>query len=111
MKGIPKVLLWGHDHDGAYRQLPTLEPAVAALLLLVPGGVSLWLHNALLFGASGSVWGYGRVADLINSLARIILALLCFHFVDDFTGIEQQQSCASGCDAFQELNRLLGRAH
>ena len=81
---------------------------MAALLVLLPQGVSLWLHYVLLFGASGSVWGYGRVADLICSLCRVLLAIFNFHFVDDFTGIEPKETCGSGCDAFEELNRLLG---
>ena len=41
--------VWGHDHDGAYRQLPLDDPSLAYVLLLTPEGPTLWLHHVLLF--------------------------------------------------------------
>ena len=48
--------VWGHDHEGAYRQLPLNLPAMAYVLLLTKAGPTLWRHNVLLFGAVASVW-------------------------------------------------------
>ena len=47
--------VWGHDHDGAYRQLPFNDPAVAYVLLITPEGPTLWNHKVLLFGFAASV--------------------------------------------------------
>ena len=52
--------IWGHDPDGAYRQLPLDQPQRAYVLLHTPEGPTLWSHNVLLFGSSVSVWGYNR---------------------------------------------------
>ena len=51
-------LVWGHDHDGAYRQLPLEDPEIAYVLLQTPHGPTLWHHHVLLFGSAASVWAY-----------------------------------------------------
>ena len=53
--------VWGHDHDGAYRQLPLDNPENAYVLLHTPQGPTLWSHNVLLFGSSTSVWGIQQI--------------------------------------------------
>ena len=50
-----ELAVWGHDHDGAYRQLPLDDPRQAYVLLLTPEGPTLWSHNVLLFGSAASV--------------------------------------------------------
>ena len=65
--------VWGHDHDGAYRQLPLDNPESAYVLLQTPDGPTLWSHNVLLFGSSASVWGYNRFGDAMVSVSRILL--------------------------------------
>lgn len=52
--------VWGHDRDGAYRQLPLDDPSLAYVLLLTPEGPTLWLHHVLLFGSAASVWSYNQ---------------------------------------------------
>ncbi|CAE7455981.1 unnamed protein product, partial [Symbiodinium pilosum] len=63
--------VWGHDHDGAYRQLPLDNPENAYVLLHTPQGPTLWSHNVLLFGSSASVWGYNRFGDAMVSVSRL----------------------------------------
>ena len=65
-------LVWGHDHDGAYRQLPLDDPSIAYVLLLTPSGPTLWHHHVLLFGSAASVWAYTTVSEICYqpSLAR-----------------------------------------
>ena len=55
-----ELAVWGHDHDGAYRQLPLDDPRQAYVLLLTPEGPTLWSHNVLLFVSAASVWSYNR---------------------------------------------------
>ena len=50
-----ELAVWGHDHDGSYRQLPLDDPRQAYVLLLTPEGPTLWSHNVLLFGSAASV--------------------------------------------------------
>ncbi len=59
--------IWGHDHDGAYRQLPLAEPSVAYALLITPDGPTLWHQHVLLFGSAASVWAYNRFGDVLSS--------------------------------------------
>ena len=64
--------VWGHDHAGAYRQLPLREPEHAYVLLITPVGPALWSHNVLLFGSAASVWGYNRFGDSLVAVSRIV---------------------------------------
>jgi len=117
-KAEARSRLWGHDHDGAYRQLPVKDPEHAYLLLLTDQGPTLWQHNVLLFGAKGSVWAYNRFGDSLCALARCFLAVSALHYVDDYGGAEPLlenkwgSSASRGPDSafssFSGLNTQLG---
>ena len=100
--------VWGHDHDGAYRQLPLNDPSLAYVLLLTPNGPTLWLHHVLLFGSAASVWSYNRFGDVLTSLSRVLTATPVVHFVDDYGSIQPKQHAQSGFEAFGQLNSTLG---
>ena len=68
----------------------------------------LWQHNALSFGASGSVWGFNRFADLLQFIARKILWIPVHHYVDDFAAAEDERLAESGFTAFADLYNGLG---
>ena len=107
-RGVKGLHAWGHDHDGAYRQLALRRPADACMLLHTDFGPTLWCHTVLLFGSKGSVWAYGRVADALVAVARCLLVLPCGHFVDDFGGVESETTAASGATGFADLNKATG---
>ena len=100
--------VWGHDHDGAYRQLPLDDPSLAYVLLLTPEGPTLWLHHVLLFGSAASVWSYNRFGDVLTSLSRVLTATPVVHFVDDYGSIQPATHAMSGFQAFGHLNSTLG---
>ena len=100
--------VWGHDHDGAYRQLPLDDPSLAYVLLLTPDGPTLWLHHVLLFGSAASVWSYNRFGDVLTSLSRVLTATPVVHFVDDYGSIQPKTHATSGFQAFGHLNSTLG---
>ena len=106
--GARNLALWGHDHDGAYGQLPLRRPGAALCVVVTPWELMVWAHAVLLFGALGAVWAYGRVADFIVELARCFLAALSFHYVGDFGIIESASTAESSFTRFRELNTLLG---
>lgn len=106
------ALLWGHDHDGAYRQCPLRDPNDAYVMLLGPDGPTIWRHRVLLFGAVSSVWGYNRFGDALVFLARSLLAIAALHYVDDYGGAEPPdrpatvpQETATVTDDLRPLNR------
>ena len=109
-KQQPEHLLqiWGHDHDGAYRQLPLDEPQQAYVLLHTPEGPMLWSHNVLLFGSSASVWGYNRFGDSLVSVSRVILLCPTMHYVDDYGSTENSPDACSGFESFEDFNGALG---
>ena len=76
--------VWGHDHDGAYRQLPLQDSSLAHVLLLTPDGPTLWFHHVLLFGSPASVWSYNRFGDILTSITRVLTVTPVVHFVDDY---------------------------
>eukprot|EP00438_Fugacium_kawagutii_P022609 Skav212147 [mRNA] locus=scaffold1323:326999:328327:- [translate_table: standard] len=67
-----------------------------------------WRHRALSFGATGSVWGFNRVADCLVALSRKLLVTFTLHYVDDFGGIEDSSTCASSFTSFNDLFSHLG---
>ena len=101
-------LVWGHDHDGAYRQLPLDDPSIAYVLLLTPDGPTLWHHHVLLFGSAASVWAYNRFGDMLSAVARTIACIPVVHYVDDYGAIEPTGSANSGFDTFESINSILG---
>ena len=106
--GLPRGLLWGHDHEGAYRQFPAGPRQLLWSILEGPQGFTLWQHCVMVFGAKAAVWAYNRVGDAITFLARVLLLMLVFHFVDDYGGIEPEPSAYSAFDSFAKLGELIG---
>ena len=78
----------GHDHEAAFRQLLVEAPELALLILFTEHGPTLWHNHVLSFGATGSVWGYGRFVDVLMHVGRLSLLAVIFHNVDDVHGIE-----------------------
>ena len=100
--------VWGHDHDGAYRQLPLRDPEVAYVLLQTPDGPTLWHHHVLLFGSAASVWAYNRFGDMLTHISRCICGIPVLHYVDDYGSINQSQDSESGFHTFATLHSILG---
>ena len=48
------------------------------------------MNHVLLFGATDSVWEYGRVSDFLMYVGRLLLSAAILHYVDDFHGIEPE---------------------
>ena len=100
--------VWGHDHDGAYRQLPLREPEVAYVLLQTPQGPTLWHHHVLLFGSAASVWAYNRFGDMLTHISRCLCGIPVLHYVDDYGSINHTQDSHSSFETFSKLNSILG---
>ena len=101
-------VLWGHDHEGAYRQLALDDPDVAFMVLMTPTGPTLWRHRVLLFGASSAVWAYNRFGDILVHLNQTIAAVPSTHYVDDYVGVELPSTADSAFSTFQQFNSELG---
>lgn len=87
--------VWGHDHDGAYRQLPLQDPEVAYVLLQTPHRPTLWHHHVLLFGSAASVWVYKRFGDMLTHVSRCFCGIPVLHYVDDYGSISQSSDSDS----------------
>ena len=46
-------------------------------------------HKAMMFGALSSVWGWDRVGDLLNALARKLLKIPALRYVDDYFSVDR----------------------
>ena len=103
-----RPLLWAHDLDAAYRQLPVRDIDHAWTILQTPRGPTLWQHLALPFGAAGSVWAFNRAADLLQWLARKLLWVSLLHYVDDFGAAGPEQLAQSGFQCFAQMFAALG---
>ena len=104
---LPTPKTWGQDHEGAYRQLPARPLHLLWVLLRSSEGWSLWQHLVALFGSKAAVWIYNRFADAVMHIARALLLIPTFHYVDDFTGVDPAPFADSGFETFELLSETL----
>ncbi len=91
--------LWKADIDSAFRRIPLLGDHLwAAGVTYLCGGVA-WvaLHNAMPFGATSSVYAWHRVGELLCTIARKVLHLPVYRYVDDFFAIGRSVVCSAAC--------------
>eukprot|EP00438_Fugacium_kawagutii_P024915 Skav236063 [mRNA] locus=scaffold2566:216549:230458:+ [translate_table: standard] len=101
-------MVWATDQEDAYRQLPVAEPQHCYTLLFTAAGATLWRHRCLMFGATGSVWAYGRTADWMVYMARCLLLGCNLHYVDDFGAVEPTAEAQSSFDCSHRLWQACG---
>ena len=103
------LLIWGLDHESAYRQLAAEDPDHTWVTLPTPHGITLWRHTVLMFGSVDSVWAYCRIADLMSWLCRACLLTPALHFVDDFGSCEDADlASSSSFECSKRLCKALG---
>ncbi len=105
--GTPSQI-WSQDLSGAYRQFPVRNPSDNYCAIITEYGPMLFKHHALTFGAVASVWSFNRCADALTFLSRRLLATTVGHYVDDFIGVEDDDTVMSGYEEFTRLFRILG---
>ena len=62
----------------------------------------------MLFGAKAAVWAYNRIGDAVIFLFRTLFFSLCFHYVDDYGGVEPAALAQSAFDSCTDFSKLLG---
>jgi hypothetical protein len=107
-----RLSIWKKDHKSAYRQVPLRRDhrrfAVYCFCHPETGQLQYFVHKALPFGASASVYAYNRVAQALTFLAMKIFGVPVQNFFDDFWCAEPNETAESGFAAFSLLNELLG---
>ena len=86
--------LWKADVDAAFRRIPLLAEHrwAAAVVFKWLGEIVVAIHNSSPFGATSSVHAWERQGTLICNIARRLLKLGCFRYVDDFFGCERAET-------------------
>ncbi len=74
------------DIDAAFRRVPLMDSHKWAANVVYMFENEPWVagHQGMLFGASASVQAWHRVGELMACLARELLGLPCFRYVDDY---------------------------
>ena len=83
--------LWKADIDSAFRRVPLQDSHKwAAVVAYIHDGVP-WVaqHHAMPFGATASVSAWHRVGGLLLELARRLLQLPIYRYVDDYFAAER----------------------
>ena len=86
--------LWKSDVDAAFRRIPLMAEHrwAAAVAFKWLGELVVAIHNSSPFGATSSVHAWEREGNLICNVARRLLKLGCFRYVDDFFGCERAET-------------------
>ena len=82
--------LWKADVDSAFRRIP-IAPS----------------HHAMCFGLVGSVHAWNRIAAFIRHVARTLLRIPVFCFVDDYFSLESHATVEHAMWCFVRLVRAL----
>ena len=106
-EGLPEPVSWGQDDEGAYRKLHATPANVMYFILVTHMGATLWRHRVAMFGARGAVWAYNRFADAVMHIARVYLAIMAVHYVDDTGAVDAGPIAQSGFDAYERMCELL----
>ena len=83
--------LWKADIDAAFRRVPLQDAHkwAAAVAYIFQGGPWIAVNPAMPFGATTSVLAWNKVGALILDLARQLLHLPVFRYVDDYFAAER----------------------
>ena len=78
--------LWKADIDAAFRRVPLMRSHAwaAGVAYVVDGRPLVSFHHAMPFGATSSVFAWHRVGDLLCQVARKVLHLPVYRYVDDY---------------------------
>ena len=100
---------WKADIDSAYRRIPVHEEDLwaAHVVFVCRGRAYVSRHNAVPFGATGSVHGWDRLGALLAAIARSELHLAALRWVDDYHGAEPECTVAHAKLCFARLVRAL----
>ena len=83
--------LWKLDVDSAYRRLPLAccDQWAAWIAFRYMTQIFVSMHLACPFGATASVQAWQRIAAAVTFLARTVLGLSVFCYVDDYIGVDR----------------------
>ena len=97
------------DVDSAYRRIP-LKPShrwAAGVAYWHKGVQMVAAHMACPFGAASSVYNWERVGSLLCGLARRLLHIAAFRYVDDFFAPERPETMEHAMQCLAKLVRIL----
>ena len=61
---------------------------VMYFILVTHAGATLWRHRVAMFGARGAVWAHNWFADAVMHIARVYLAIMALHYVNDTGAVD-----------------------
>jgi hypothetical protein len=103
--GVADIRLWKADVKSAYRRMPVRPSDRRFLGVLLRVGEDIWMskHLAAPFGAVGSVYEWDRLGHFFCHLARHLLKLPVFRYVDDFFAAEPTATADHAMATFERL--------
>ena len=84
--------LWKADIDAAFRRIPVMEEHQWAAAIVYWHDNYFWMarHYGMPFGATASVVAWHRIGALLSEIARKLLHLPVFRYVDDYFAAERR---------------------
>ena len=104
--GFKKLGLWKADIKSAYRRIPIMPEQrwLAGVVMKTDEGITVSRHNAMMFGAYGSVVAWDRIGKMISNIALKVLRIPNCRWVDDFFGVEPEGTLEHSKQCFARLN-------
>ena len=101
--------LFKADIDSAFRRVPVQESHkwATGVAYLVKDQPMIAFHHGMPFGATSSVIAWHRIGELLTALARKLLKIPIFRYVDDYFAAERKETAKHAMDDFATLVRLL----
>ena len=99
--------MWKADIDSAYRRVP-IAPGdrwLAWVVFLVNGIAMASRFDASMIGGIGALHAWDRVGALLKHVAKVILMVPIFRYVDDFFAVDHAASARHALSCFARVLR------
>ena len=108
---FPPLRIGLDDMRAAYRRIPVNAPwyTVFALWSFVRRAVVYYYLPGHNFGFGTAVLNFNRFPHLMCAMARVLFAVPCAHFFDDYVIVDAAAGGASGQEALAEAHALVGQ--
>ena len=107
--GIKDLAMGKVDVKSAYRRIPVSPKhrKYAWVAIATDRGIRVSRHNALCFGATGSVYAWNRAGMFLSHVLTALLKIPTARWVDDFFWVEPKSTAEHALSCVERLFKLI----
>jgi hypothetical protein len=109
---LPRLQIGLDDMRAAYRRIPVDAPwmTVFAMWSFVSSRIVYYYLHGHNFGLVSSVVNFNRFPHLLVAMCRVLFAVPCDHFFDDYVLVDMFAGGSSGQEALASAHEIVGQS-